>query len=75
MDCREPDMFGLDSWDAVVIVVAGYVAMTCLVRLMRKRRDALVDNLAQQVEAERQRRETRKRSESRRKLRDRLRSR
>lgn len=68
-------MLGWSSWDVVVIGVAGYIAVTCLVRLMRRRRDALVDDIGRQVEAERARREEQRRLESRQKFQDRLRDR
>ena len=37
----------MDRWDVVLLVVAGYVAVTALVRLMIRRRDRLLDELRQ----------------------------
>ena len=37
----------MDRWDVVLLVVAGYVAITALVRLMIRRRDQLLDELRQ----------------------------
>jgi len=35
----------MDRWDVVLLVVAGYVAITALIRLMIRRRDQLLDEL------------------------------
>ncbi|HUT92398.1 MAG TPA: hypothetical protein VMY37_23080 [Thermoguttaceae bacterium] len=37
----------MNRWDIVLLVVAGYVAVTALVRLMTRRRDQLLDELRQ----------------------------
>jgi hypothetical protein len=39
----------MDGWDVVLLVVAGYVAVTALVRLMLRRRDQMLGELRQQV--------------------------
>ena len=39
----------MNRWDVVLLVVAGYVAVTALVRLMIRRRDQLLDELRQHV--------------------------
>ena len=39
----------MDRWDVVVLVIAGYVAVTALVRLMIRRRDQLLDELRRSV--------------------------
>ena len=39
----------MDRWDIVIFVVAAYVAVTTLVRLMTRRRDELVGQVRQQV--------------------------
>ena len=46
----------MNGWDIGLLIVAGYLAVTVLVRMMRVRRDTLVGQLHQQAEAERQRR-------------------
>ena len=45
----------MDSWDLVLLVVAGYVATVALVRLMTQRRDQMLQRLRKQMEKERQR--------------------
>jgi heme exporter protein D len=45
----------MDTWDIVLLVVAGYLAVMALVRLMLRRRDQLLDEYRRQAEAEQQR--------------------
>ncbi len=52
----------MDGWDLALLAVAGYVAVMTLVRLMRRRRDAVLQQFREQVEAE----QKRKRDEARR---------
>ena len=52
----------MDGWELALVAIAGYVAAMTLVRLMRRRRDALIRQLRMQLEAEQQR----KRDEARR---------
>ncbi len=52
----------MDGWDLALLAVAGYVAVITLVRLMRRRRDTMLQQFREQVEAERKR----KRDEARR---------
>jgi len=40
----------MDGWDIALLVVAGYVAVTALVRLMLRRRDQVVEALRRQAE-------------------------
>ncbi len=40
----------MDTWDVVLIVVAGYVAITALVRLMNRRREQMLGELRQEME-------------------------
>ena len=54
---------GWDVWDAALVCVAGYVAVTALVKLMHHRRDAVIDDLSRRAEAERQRKKLRQRRE------------
>ena len=44
----------LDGWDVALLVVAGYVAVTALARLMLRRRDQVLADLHRQVAAEQQ---------------------
>lgn len=39
----------MDRWDVIVILIAGYVAVVSLVRLMAKRRNELVDQVRDQL--------------------------
>ena len=48
-------MVGFDGWDLALLLVAAYFSVTLLVRLMRDRRDQLVDGLHKQIEEERRR--------------------
>lgn len=43
----------MDRWDILIIVVAGYLAIMTLVRLMAARRDQLVQQVRQQIEQQR----------------------
>lgn len=45
-------MFTLDTWDIVLLAVAGFVAVTTLVRLMAARRDELLKKLRRDFERE-----------------------
>ena len=49
-------MAGLDRWEILLLCVAGYIAITSLVRLMVTRRDQLVADVQQQIDARRERR-------------------
>ena len=40
----------MDGWDISLLAVAGYLAVTSLVRLMRARRDRLVAELLDEAE-------------------------
>jgi hypothetical protein len=45
----------MDRWDVVLLVLSAYVAVMALVRLMTRRRQALVADLEQQIKAQRRR--------------------
>ena len=47
-------MNGLDAWDLAILAVAAYISVVTLVRMMRRRREGLVDNLMEQVKVEKQ---------------------
>ncbi len=44
----------MDSWDVVLLVVAGYLAVMALVRLMIRRREQLVVQLRVRMEEEKE---------------------
>lgn len=48
-------MANMDSWTIVLLVIAGYVAVMALVRLMMRRRNQLFDRFQKEVEAENER--------------------
>ena len=39
----------MDRWDVLIVFVAGYVAITALVRLMTSRRNRLVNQVREQM--------------------------
>ena len=50
----------MESWDLVLLVVAGYVGTVTLVRLMVRRRDQILENLGKKLEKERRRKKAAK---------------
>jgi len=40
----------MDRWDVLIIIGAGYVAVTALVRLMAVRRNRLIEQVRQQMQ-------------------------
>jgi hypothetical protein len=46
----------MDAWNIVILVTAGYVAVTALVRLMVRRRNQLTAEFRQEVDREKGRR-------------------
>jgi protein-tyrosine phosphatase len=45
-------MGNMDSWDVTLLVVAGYLAVVSLVRLMARRRNQVFEELRQKAEEE-----------------------
>lgn len=60
----------MSFWEFALLAASAYVASVTLVRLMRRRRDALLDELTREAEAERQRRRAEERKEKRRRMRE-----
>jgi hypothetical protein len=58
---RESMMTTLQAWDVAILVVAAYLSVVTLVRLMRARRDELIAQFQSQVGSE----QRRKRSQGR----------
>ena len=52
-------MGSMESWDLVLLVVAGYLASTALVRMMIRRRDQMLDDLRRSMDKEKRRKEAR----------------
>jgi len=50
-------MENMNGWDVVLLVVAGYLATTALVRLMTRRRDQMLANFRQRLKMEEKRKE------------------
>ena len=51
----------MDGWDVALLVAAGYLAVTALVRLMIRRRNQLVEHFRQDVKREKRRRRAQRR--------------
>lgn len=47
----------MDTWDIVILVIAGYAAVLSLVRLMIRQRDRMLGDFRQQMAAEKLRKE------------------
>jgi heme exporter protein D len=54
-------MGNLDGWDVALLVVAGYVALVALVRLMIRRRDQMLSEFRRKLKKEKQRKEAEER--------------
>jgi len=52
----------MDGWDLTLLVVAGYVAVVTLVRLMARRRDQMLDEFRRKLRKEKQRNEAEERN-------------
>ncbi len=48
-------MGNMDGWQIGLLVVAGYIAVTALVRMMRHRRDRLIEEFRDEFAAEQKR--------------------
>ncbi len=59
-------MANMDVWDWVLLAAGGYVAVSTLVRMMRRRRDQVLGELEAQAHAERERKRQAERDEKRR---------
>jgi len=46
----------MDRWDMMIILVAAYIAVMTLVRMMARRRNQLVDHVLQQISQQQTRR-------------------
>ena len=55
-------MGSMDGWDLTLLVVAGYVAVVTLVRLMARRRDQMLDEFRRKLRKEKQRNEAEERN-------------
>jgi hypothetical protein len=58
-------MGNMDGWDVTLLVVAGYVAVTSLVRLMVRRRDQMLEELRGEVAREKNRKNAKKAADRR----------
>ena len=58
-------MMSLDGWDIALAAVGGYIAIVALVRLMHRRREALISELLEQSEVEQRKKKDRQRQADR----------
>lgn len=58
-------MNNMDGFDLILLAVGAYFAVTSLVRLMRNRRDVLVQELTREAEEMQRREKAEKKAESR----------
>ena len=56
-------MAEMNAWDVAILSVAAYIAVLTLVRLMRRRRDAVIAQLQTDVAAQLDRKRTERRRE------------
>ena len=57
-------MANMNAWDVAVLVAAAYVAAMALVRLMIRRRDRMLEEFREQLEAEKKRKQAKQREEA-----------
>jgi hypothetical protein len=50
-------MQAMDNWDVTLLIVAGYVAVVALVRLMARHRNQMLDDMRRQIAQERKRKQ------------------
>ncbi len=62
-------MLQMDMANVALLAVAGYVAVLALVRLMARRRDALIERFREEVDREKERKQEAKKNEMIRQLR------
>jgi heme exporter protein D len=58
-------MGNMDGWDLALLVMAGYVAVVALVRLMIRRRDQVLGEFRRKLRQERQRKQAEEASRNR----------
>ena len=56
-------MGSMDGWDVALLVAAGYVAATVLVRLMTRRRDQLLDEFHREMAKRKRRKDAERRNQ------------
>ena len=57
-------MAEMNAWDVVILAVAAYVGILALVRLMRRRRDAVIAELQTEVSSQLERKRAERRREA-----------
>ncbi|MBC8354701.1 MAG: hypothetical protein H8E66_22200 [Planctomycetes bacterium] len=63
-------MFGMSSLDLILLAAVTYLAVITLVRLMRRRREDIIEDLTKQVELEQERLKEERKKERQRKARE-----
>lgn len=61
-------MVDLEVWEMALLAGASYVAVMALVRMMQRRRDAILEDLAEQLEVHKERLRTQEQRERRKQL-------
>lgn len=61
-------MFGMSTLDLVLLTAATYLAVMTLVRLMRRRREGIIEELSKEAELAQERLKQEKKKEKRRKM-------
>jgi hypothetical protein len=72
MEAKGIAMFGMDAWDTVLLAAGGYLAVITLVRLMRRRRDVIIEDLSREVELAKERLKDERKKERRREAREKM---
>ena len=62
----------MNFWEFALLAAAAYLAIVTLVRMMRQKRDTLINELTQEAEAEQQRLRAEARTEKRRAMREKV---
>jgi hypothetical protein len=65
-------MFEMSTLDLLLLATATYFAVITLVRLMRRRRERIIEDLTKQVELEQERLKEERKKEKRRKMREQM---
>lgn len=65
-------MFEMSALDLILLGIAAYLAVITLVRLMRRRREGIIEDLTKEVELEQQRLKEERKKEKRRKMREQI---
>lgn len=65
-------MIEMSALDLILLGIAAYLAVITLVRMMRRRREGIIEDLTKEVELEQQRLKEERKKEKRRKMREQI---